>query len=331
LSQEISSRAPVVPVVQGTIQAKEAAPPETIGKTFSKHGLFAALLLACGILFFEPLHTLGSLALGSDYYSHTIVVPFLAGYLIFQERKRVFVGGKASLRAAAPLFLAGAVFSVLFAVGSPSSEHQRQLLLSIFAVVLFWQGSFALCYGGRAFRAALFPLSLLLLMVPLPMRIMNGFTHIIRVGSTYVSAAFISACGIPMYRDGFYIALPEIKIEVARECSGIHSIIALVIISLIVGHIAMRSAWKRGLLLLLTLPIVSVTNGLRIATLAVLAEYVDRNILNSSLHRDGGVLFFLLALSLLMLFAGVITGKRWSNTKDHVDGFRGKVEGSSRP
>jgi exosortase/archaeosortase family protein len=49
------------------------------------------------------------------------------------------------------------------------------------------------------------------------------------------------------------------------------------------------------------LPVVCVTNGLRIAGLTLLAEYVDASYLHGSLHRQGGIGFFLLAL--LFLFA----------------------------
>jgi exosortase/archaeosortase family protein len=46
---------------------------------------------------------------------------------------------------------------------------------------------------------------------------------------------------------------------------------------------------------------VCVTNGLRIAALTLLAEYVDPSYLHGSLHHHGGIGFFLLAL--LLLFA----------------------------
>ena len=43
-----------------------------------------------------------------------------------------------------------------------------------------------------------------------------------------------------------------------------------------------------------------VKNGLRIVTLSILANYVDPGFLYGRLHREGGIVFFLLALGLLL-------------------------------
>jgi exosortase/archaeosortase family protein len=40
-------------------------------------------------------------------------------------------------------------------------------------------------------------------------------------------------------------------------------------------------------------------NGIRIATLTLLSIYVDPGFLRGRLHRDGGIVFFLLGLLLL--------------------------------
>ena len=46
--------------------------------------------------------------------------------------------------------------------------------------------------------------------------------------------------------------------------------------------------------------IMVVKNGIRIATLTILAQYVDPGFLYGRLHREGGVVFFLLGLVLLL-------------------------------
>jgi exosortase/archaeosortase family protein len=53
-------------------------------------------------------------------------------------------------------------------------------------------------------------------------------------------------------------------------------------------------------LVLFALPVVCVSNGLRIAGLTLLAEYVDPSYLYGNLHHHGGIGFFLLGLSLLL-------------------------------
>jgi exosortase/archaeosortase family protein len=52
-------------------------------------------------------------------------------------------------------------------------------------------------------------------------------------------------------------------------------------------------------LVALALPLSVVKNGIRITTLTLLSLYVDPGFLYGKLHRDGGFVFFLLALALL--------------------------------
>jgi len=53
------------------------------------------------------------------------------------------------------------------------------------------------------------------------------------------------------------------------------------------------------LFVLLAFPLAIIKNGIRITTLTLLSVYVDPGFLSGNLHRDGGVVFFLLALVIL--------------------------------
>ena len=89
------------------------------------------------------------------------------------------------------------------------------------------------------------------------------------------------------------------SIQVAKESIGIHSTLAILIISLLAGHLYLRTAWKKIVLVLCALPIVCLTNGLRIAGLTLLAECISPRFLRGNLHHKGGMGFFVLALVLL--------------------------------
>jgi exosortase/archaeosortase family protein len=62
----------------------------------------------------------------------------------------------------------------------------------------------------------------------------------------------------------------------------------------------MRSLWAKVCLTLLTLPIAMFTNAVRIVTLWSLATKVDIGFLYGNLHHNGGILFSLIALSILL-------------------------------
>ena len=98
--------------------------------------------------------------------------------------------------------------------------------------------------------------------------------------------------GVPALRDGFIFHLAHLSIEVAKECSGIRSSLALLILALLVGHLFLRTFWKQALFVIVGLVIMIVKNGIRIATLTILAQYVDSGFLYGRLHHEGGVVFF---------------------------------------
>jgi exosortase/archaeosortase family protein len=86
---------------------------------------------------------------------------------------------------------------------------------------------------------------------------------------------------------------------VARECSGIRSSIALLVLAILVGHFFLGTWWKQVVFVLAGIAVMIVKNGIRIVTLTVLATYVDPGFLYGNLHREGGVVFFLIGLLLM--------------------------------
>jgi exosortase/archaeosortase family protein len=58
-----------------------------------------------------------------------------------------------------------------------------------------------------------------------------------------------------------------------------------------------------------------IKNGVRIATLTLLANYVDRDFLYGRLHHQGGIVFFLIGLaSLLPVYWLLRRGETWAET-----------------
>ena len=167
------------------------------------------------------------------------------------------------------------------------------------AIVLIWFGAFLLCYGTEAWRRASFPLLFLLLMVPLPPAVLERSIYLLQQGSTEIAYLLFKASGTPVLRQGFVLSIPGVAIEVAKECSGIRSSVALFITCLLAAHLFLRTKWRMFVFALLSLPLAVVKNGIRIATLTLLSVYVDPGFLTGRLHHQGGFVFFFIALAIL--------------------------------
>jgi exosortase len=183
--------------------------------------------------------------------------------------------------------------------GGALSQNDMTAIIVLSAVVVI-NGAFIFCYGFQAFKAALFPLLFLIFMIPLPSALMDGIIYALQVGSTEFTNVLLLATGVPFVREGFVFHLPSISVEVAKQCSGIRSGMALLITATVAGHLFLKTGWKKVLLALVSVPIAMFKNGIRIVSLTLLGAYVDPRILQSSLHREGGIPFFIVALLLLV-------------------------------
>jgi exosortase len=142
-------------------------------------------------------------------------------------------------------------------------------------------------------------------------------------GSAEASAILLKLSGTPFYREGPVFQLPGIAIQVAEECSGIHSTLVLFITSLLAGNLFLRSSWSRAVLAAAVLPVGILRNGLRICTIALLSVHLGPEMIDSPIHRRGGPVFFVLSLFLLGILVALL---RWVerrggdvNTKKHGD------------
>ena len=260
--------------------------------------IFVGLTLA---VFSTPVSMLigFSFQIQNHHYSHVVLVPLVSASLLLLGRKRIFSHVETRWGAGVGLLVGGALLYSLGQGYSASLSENDHLSIMILSVVIIWIGGFVLCYGIRAFRSGLFPVLFLFLMVPIPDIFLNRVIFWLQTGSAEVSYAMFQLLGIPVFRTGFTFALPGVTIEVAKQCSGIRSSLALLITSLLAGHIFLRSPWRIAALTLAALPLLVVKNGIRIVSLSLLSIYVDPGFLTGSLHHDGGVVFFLLALVLL--------------------------------
>ncbi|HVB57968.1 MAG TPA: exosortase/archaeosortase family protein [Candidatus Acidoferrales bacterium] len=264
-----------------------------------RHIAYAALIAASALVCHKRLAALMMYAWTHDSSSQILLIPFVTLYLIWLARKRIFAVTSLSIVPGITAILSG---GIVFWIASAESLHlqgNEALCLSALSFVLIWMGGFLLCYGSAALRAGAFPLLFLLLMIPFPDPVLNWIIHQLQQGSTDITYLIFRTLGVPAHCEGFLISVPGVTIEVAKECSSIRSSMALLITCLLAAHLYLRTWWKAFVFVLLSLPLSIIKNGIRIATLTLLSVYVNPDFLRGDLHRDGGFVFFFLALLML--------------------------------
>ena len=273
----------MIPTVEATNIVKTGA---------RRHASFIAFVAISSLVFYKTLSALVEYSLHDDSSSHIILIPLVAFFLLYVGRQRIFAITRTSLGPGVGLALGGMILYGLVIRGLFLQEGNWPLCLETFSVILVWVGGFFLCYGWTAFRKGIFPLLFLLLMIPLPDVVLDRAIYALQEGSTDIAYLIFRALGIPVLHQGFLLSVPGVTIEVAKECSSIRSSIALLIVCLLAAHLYLRTGWKMLLLVLVSLPLSVVKNGIRIATLTLLSIYVDPGFLKGKLHRDRGLCFF---------------------------------------
>jgi exosortase len=271
----------------------------TLTPSARRHASFVAFILVSSLVFYKALTALVWYSLHDESSSHIILIPLVAFFLLYLERQRIFSITRTSIVSGVSVALAGVILD-----WSAGREYFPQagnwpLFLETLSLILVWVGGFLLCYGFAALRAAAFPLLFLLLMVPLPQVVLDRVIHALQEGSTEIAYLLFQAVGTPVIRHGFQLTVPGVTIEVAQECSSIRSSVALFITCLLAAHLYLRTGWKKVFLALLSLPLALLKNGIRIATLTLLAINVNPSFLTGKLHHEGGFVFFFLALLIL--------------------------------
>jgi exosortase len=266
---------------------------------------FLTLTLAATAWAWRPLTMVISRSLGSDeqyqHYSHIVLIPVIVLYLLFQNRVVITRVSAAAPAAGSIVFAFGAAI-VWIATASRMVTHvDYRLSAATFGLVVAWLGAFTLAYGVRAVRASLYPLTFLGFMVPMPPAAIHSVIVFLQHASAEVSGILFGLIGMPVFRQGDLVfALPGLTIQVAEECSGIRSSLALLIIGFLISYIALRTSWARAVFVAAVIPVAIFKNAVRIVVLSWLAIHVDPAFISGGLtHRTSGIPVFLLALSIL--------------------------------
>jgi exosortase len=248
--------------------------------------------------------------------SHLILIPLISIALILQGRHEFFRSPGWGTLSGTVLIGTGALMRIVSRFELAVLGPQDALTLAVASVVVLAIGGYALFFGMRSLRSAAFPVLFLLFTVPFPEDVLAGAVAVLKAGSADTVAALFTTTGTPYHRDGFVFSLPAVVIEIADECSGIRSSIALLLTSLLSGHMFLQRAWTRIVLLLVVLPITVLKNGVRIVSLCLLTLHVDPTYLAGRLHHEGGVVFFIPSLLLLMMCLALLRRAERSGGSD---------------
>ncbi len=180
-------------------------------------------------------------------------------------------------------------------------EYGAELFLSRVSLLVLIAGLILSFCGWAVLKELRFALLVLLLAIPIPSILFNQITLPLQILASKTASALLPVFGVPVLREGNVIELPLMKLEVAEACSGIRSLMSLFTLAVFYGYFLDKSALRRTLLALASVPIAIAANAVRIVGTGLCVQYWDPDKAVGFFHEFSGWVMFLVSLACLYL------------------------------
>lgn len=262
-------------------------------------GLFALLTGAFLFCYWGTLSGLWHLWSTDGDYSYAFFIPLVSAYAIWEQRRRLArIPIRAEWWGVLP-FLTVMAMSLYGILGSSPSAVRPMLPLMLMVLTLW-------C-GGRALLQALaFPLGLIFFMIPLPTMVQAKIGVPLKFVSTRLGELILKIAHVPVHVEGNIIDLGVTQLQVLDACSGLRYILPLFALGVIYAYFSERVRWKQLMLVLGTIPIAILMNGVRIGATGILTRHCGVTVAEGFFHGFSGWLVFLVAFALMAILHRIL-------------------------
>lgn len=260
-------------------------------------GFIAIAFLIGTAIVFPALSNMMSLWFTTDTYMHGIFVLPLCWMLYKQQNKIV---------AAPPshivMLLACFVWlsSVAIAKLSLFNVFQQAAFLLFFPFLIFC------LFGAKGVWHHRLPLALLFLCIPFG----DSFVPYLQSITADMSVWLLQLSGVSVWRQGWYLSIPNADFRVAEACSGVNFLISTFVLAVFFSFMEMEKTYKRIIFSFLGVIVPIIANGVRVYLIIMIADMGFVEAATGFDHLFYGWMFFFVILIILATI-----GWRW---RDHM-------------
>lgn len=247
---------------------------------------------------------------------HSKVIPLIVAFLVWYHRDELRQAPKKGSNL-------GLIFIAIGILCYIVGARALQARLAIFGFPFLAFGGVLFLWGKQVARILLFPIALLFFMIPLgAIEQMTFKLQFLIIGVVkFLSALF----GIGIYSVG--TAIRPVSgdwgqgFDIAEGCSGIRSLIAMIMLTALYVHVYEKQYWKKVTILMFSVAFAIIGNAGRIFTIIVLAQMGYPGFAGGIYHEwSTYLLSFPIALLSMLGFAKLLN----INYKAWFTGKRGK-------
>jgi exosortase len=286
----------------------------------------ALLIIAAGSIAAPLLWHLSCFWQIDPQYSYGWIVPLLGVFLAWRRWKSCPAAEPPPTGTAICLFGALFFLSVVWLIREATPDWS----VVSWILAILTAGSLALLVtragGLSTARHFLFPICFILTAVPWPHRFEVAIVQNLMKFVGAAAAECANWMGIAAVPKGSLIQLTNGYVGIAEACSGIRSLQAILMVSLVIGELLRYSALKRGLFIFLGLAIAIFCNVARTVVLVVVTSLWGVDAL-SAWHEPTDLAVLVTAFALLGLVASWMPGKTLTELRESS---KGRLSASGR-
>jgi exosortase A len=225
----------------------------------------------------------------SRAYNHGFLILPIVLYLIFERRRKLRTLIPTPFPLALLLLLpSGAIWLIAKLVGIVEGQ-QLMLIVSLQALLLA-------VLGRRIYHVLRFPFLYLFFLVPTG----DFLVPYLQDFTAWFVVTGLRLSSIPVYSDGFLIAIPNANFYVAEACAGLRFLIAMVALGCLFADISFRSPLRKFGFVALCVVVPVIANGIRAYGIVLIAYLTDDQLAIDTDHLLYGWLFFALVMVALI-------------------------------
>jgi len=256
-------------------------------KTFFTSGF---LLLCLWTAFcWQGLTTVVQIWYGNEIFNHGFFIVPGAIYLIYLKRDVLFAQ---PIKTTSLAFLVIIPALLLYVIGI-AGDIQLFMHTAAFTLLpaLIW-----LMVGTQAAKIILFPLVFMLFSIPVGEQLIPYLQKIAADGSV----ALLHLTGVPLFRSGLYIEIPQGRFLVAEACSGVSFFIASFVIGSLYAYLNLVSVKRRAIFVFISLIFPVLANIVRVYGIILIAYRTDMEHAAGADHLIYGWFFFAFVIMCLL-------------------------------
>ena len=223
--------------------------------------LVGGLALLLGIAYADTFKWLWYYWMQGENWQFLIPIAFL--YMLW-ERRDLYADltRRPSVLPGTLLLILGCAMLVAGQLSSTNALREASIVVNVFALTLIF-------FGASYVRRLFWPLAYLGLMLSFPSELLGMLRVPLKLIAATVGEHVLQGMGFAVHRDGAFLQLPHITLEVADSCSGLNQLVSSIALGIPLAFTMLNRWWERIFIVTFSCAMGILMNWVRVVLISI--------------------------------------------------------------